>query len=295
MYSGLKEVKAESLSGKTCLVTGSTSGIGRETAIGLARLDGDIIMVSRSREKCETVKNEIISMTSNRNISYEVADLSSMESVRNLAEKIISSGRKIYLLINNAGGLFSRYALTREGFESTIALDYLSPVLITRLLFPALESSGPARIINIGSSVHKGGKSDFDFKFPGRYSSMKAYSTSKLMITLFTYALARRLKGTSVSATLVEPGFVSTNLGKNSGSRFLSSSFGIMKPFQITAHEAAQTTINLATYATNEEVNGKCYSRLKEIETSRTSYDEGLQEKLWEKTSNVLGLSTDLS
>jgi len=293
MDSGSNGVKAGDLSGKTCIVTGSTSGIGLETTIGLAKLHGDIVMVGRSKEKCETVKNEINVMTGNENISYEVADLSSMESVRNLAEKILSTRSHIDILINNAGGFFSRYNLTKDGFEKTIALDYLSPVLLTRLLFPKLQSSGPARIINMGSSLHKSGKLDFDFKFPGPYRSMKAYSTSKLMITMFTYALARRVKETSISATLVEPGFVATNLGKNSGSRILSTSFGIMKPFQISAHEAAKTPIYLATYATNKEVNGKCYSRLKEIQTSKISYDEKVQEELWKTTSNALGLPSD--
>lgn len=295
MESESTEDRNQSLTGKTCIVTGGTSGIGKETAAGLARLGGEVIIVGRSREKCETVRDEIISKSSNRNIRYELADLSMMDSVRKLAENIISSNGHIDVLINNAGGVFSRYALTKDGFESTTALNYLSPVLLTRLLFPSLKSSGSARIINIGSSVHKSGRTDFDFRYPWKYRAMKAYSTSKLMITMFSYSLARRIGGMNMSSILVEPGFVSTNLGRNSGSGILSASFGMMKPFQISAYEAANTPIHLATFATNEEVNGKCFSRLKEIKTSVISYDEKLQDDLWKMTSDALRLPLDIA
>ena len=295
MESASRDAAATVLSGKKCIVTGGTSGIGKETALGLARLQGDVTIVGRSREKCETVRNEIISATSNRDVSYEIADLSSMDAVRILAEKITSSTSHIDVLINNAGGVFNKYIVTKDGFESTIALNYLSPVLLTRLLFPILKLSGGARIINIGSSVHKSGRTEFDFQFKQKYGAMKAYSTSKLMITLFTYAIARRLRKTNMSSILVQPGFVSTNLGRNSGSGILSASFGIMKPFQISAYEASKTPINLATYGTNEELNGKCFSRLKPIKTSPVSYDEELQEKLWQLTADTLGLSLDLT
>ena len=294
MESVSSDVATTVLSGKKCIVTGGTSGIGKETALGLARLQGDVTIVGRSREKCETVRNEIISATSNRDVSYEIADLSSMDALRILAEKITSSTGHIDVLINNAGGVFNRYIVTKDGFESTIALNYLSPVLFTRLLFPILKLSGGARIINIGSSVHKNGRTEFDFQFEQKYGAMKAYSTSKLMITLFTYALARRLRKTNISSILVQPGFVSTNLGRNSRSRILSASFSIMKFFQISAYEASKTPINLATYGTNKELNGKCFSRLKPIKTSPVSYNEELQEKLWQLTADTLGLSPEL-
>jgi NAD(P)-dependent dehydrogenase (short-subunit alcohol dehydrogenase family) len=169
------------LSGKLCIITGGTSGIGKETAMGLAMLGGEVTIVGRSKEKCEKVRNEITSATSNREITCEVADLSSMDSVRKLAGNIATDKGRIDVLINNAGGIFSKYILTGDGFESTISLDYLSPVLLTRFLLPALKLSHDAKIINIGSSVHKGGKPEFDFKYPWRYGAMKAYSTSKLM------------------------------------------------------------------------------------------------------------------
>ena len=174
MESASEEVAATAFSGKKCIITGGTSGIGKETALGLARLQGDVTIVGRSREKCEAVRSEIISATSNRDISYEIADLSSMDAVRVLAEKIASGTSRIDVLINNAGGVFSRYRVTKDGFESTIALNYLSPVLLTRLLFPILKLSEGAKIINIGSSVHKSGRTELDFQFKQKYGAMKA-------------------------------------------------------------------------------------------------------------------------
>lgn len=285
----------QSLEGKACIVTGGTSGIGKETAIGLAKLRGKVTIIGRSKERCRSVTNEIISSTNNENINFQLADLSSLDSVRKLADNFAANNNQIDILINDAGGIFSRYALTEDGFESTIALNYLSPFLLTRLLLPNIEKSGSARIINVGSSLHKSGRSEFDFKFAGRYRAMKAYATSKLMVTMFTYSFARKLQGTGISSILVEPGFVATNLGRNSGSSLLSASFRIMRPFQISAYEASKTPIFLSTHRTNEELNGKCFSRLKPIQTSMISYDQKLQENLWSMTSNALGLSADLS
>ncbi|MEM0134806.1 MAG: SDR family NAD(P)-dependent oxidoreductase, partial [Thermoplasmatales archaeon] len=238
---------------------------------------------------------EITSVTSNRNINFELSELSSMNSVRELAKVLNSKNKRIDVLINNAGGVFGKRILTEEGFERTIALNYLSPFLLTNLVLPLLKSSDHTRIINIGSGAHTGGRTDFDFSYPWRYSSMKAYSTSKLMLTMFTYALARHLKGGRISSTLVQPGFVATNLGKNSGSSLLSTSFNLMKPFQITAKVAAKTPIYLASRGDFEEINGKCFSKMKTVKTSTISYDEKLQDDLWLKTVEALGLPSENS
>ena len=290
MYSGIPEHSDRSMKGRISVVTGGTSGIGKETAIGLSRLGSHVIIVGRSREKCQDTVEEIESITDNVNISFETADLSSMESVRRLAETISSKNPRIHVLVNNAGGVFSSRMLTADGYESTMALGYLSPFLLTHLLLPSLMAADRARIVNIGSSVHKSGLRDFNFSYPGKYAPMKAYATSKLMMTMFSYALSRHLAGTGVSVSLVQPGFVATNLGKNSGSGLLSASFGIMRPFQISAEEAAKTPVYLASTPDPAKINGRCYSRMKPVETSSTSYDKKLQDELWNRTSEILGL-----
>ncbi|EQD34550.1 short-chain dehydrogenase/reductase SDR, partial [mine drainage metagenome] len=151
-----------------------------------------------------------------------------------------------------------------------------------------------SRIINTGSSLHKSGRPEFDFKHPWKYSAMKAYSTSKLMITMFSYSLAERFSGTGISVSVVEPGFVATNLGRNSGSGLLSASFRLMRPFQISANEAAKTPVYLASSADSLEINGKCFSRMKPVQTSQISHDKKKQDELWLQTSEALGLPNDV-
>lgn len=147
----------------------------------------------------------------------------------------------------------------------------------------------------MGSGDHAHGKIDLeDLQSARQYSSRSAYSDAKLMITMFTYELARRLAGTGVTANLVQPGFVATNLGRNSGSALLSASFRMMRPFQTSAGEAAETPVYLASSEDLDGVTGKCFSRLKEVRTSPLSYDEALQRRLWEETSRLLGLQPQL-
>lgn len=289
---GLGEIP--SMKGKVCIVTGGTSGIGREISLGLCRLGASVTIVGRSREKCKKTVEEIQSLTSSKCIEMEVCDLTSMDSVVKLAETISMGDGRLDVLVNNAGGVFSSHSLTEDGFERTAALNYLSPVLLTRLLVPAMKLSGRSRIINIGSGAHTGGRIEFDFKYHWKYSPMKAYSTSKLMFTMFTYALSRRLNGTGISTSVVQPGFVATNLGRNSGSGLLSASFSIMRPFQISAVEAAKTPLWLASSAALSEIDGKCFSRMKEVHTAESTYDVDMQDDLWLLTSKALGLPAEL-
>ena len=237
-------------------------------------------------------KEELSAKTKNNDIHLEVCDLLSMGETRELVKRIGASYGRLDVLVNDAGGVFSRRQTTAEGFEQTLALDYLAPVLIARGLVPLLVSSAPSRVINVGSGEHSRGKIDFeDLQMTRHYSSRKAYSNAKLMLTIFTYELARRLGGSGVTANVVQPGFVATSLGKNSGSRLYSVTFGMMRPFQISAQRAAETVVYLSSSAETKDVTGRCYSRLRQVSTSRTSYDEELQSRLWNVTSELLSIS----
>jgi NAD(P)-dependent dehydrogenase (short-subunit alcohol dehydrogenase family) len=155
-----------------------------------------------------------------------------------------------------------------------------------------LKSSAPSRIINVSSGVYNSGKIDFDdLQSQKKYRGMRTYANAKLMVLMFTYELARRLDGQSVTANAVLPGFVATNLGKNSGSRLQSMMFGIMRPFQISAQEAAKTLVYLSSSKEVEGVTGKCFSRMKEIRTSEASHDQQKQKILWDTTTKLLGIS----
>jgi NAD(P)-dependent dehydrogenase (short-subunit alcohol dehydrogenase family) len=278
---------------KVIIVTGSNSGLGKETAKELARMGATVVMVVRNRDKGERVLEEIIQDTKNQNTALMICDVSSPESIRRFVANFKDSYARLDVLINNAGAVFMNRQTTKEGFEKTIATNYLGPFLLIHDLLPILKKSAPSRIINISSGMHKTGKIDFE-NLRGRktYRGMMVYANSKLMLTTYTNALAQRLQSTSVTANVVEPGFVATEMGKNSGSIMASIMFKIVRPLQVPVEEGAKTIIWAASSKELKDVTGKCFAKQKETETCRISYDEKVQEDLWRHTERLLGIKT---
>lgn len=287
----------DEMKGKVCIVTGSNSGIGRETALALANTGATVVMVVRNPERGEMVRTEMINETGNRAIDLMICDLSSMDWIRRFTKDFRAKYDRLSVLINNAGAYFSKRQVTIDGFERTLAVNYLAPFLLTYELLPLLKSSAPSRVVNIGSGTERSGKIDFDdLQSERHYSAMSAYANAKLMVTVYTYELARRLEGTGVTVNVVEPGFVATNLGRNSGSRLISLAFSMARPLQISAKKGAETSLYLASAPGVEGVSGKCFSKLKQTTTARVSYDQQIQRQLWDATMEMLGLTpTDRS
>lgn len=280
------------MNGKVCIVSGSNSGIGKETALALANMGATVVMVVRNPERGERARAEIIDETGNRAADLMICDLSSMESIRQFAKEFKTKYDRLNVLINNAGTYVSKRQNTIDGFERTLAVNYLGPFLLTHELLPLLKSSAPSRVINIGSGTERSGKVDFDdLETRKHYKAMNAYANGKLMLTTCTYELARRLEGTGVTVNVVEPSFVATDLGRNSGSRLISLAFSIMRPLQISAKKGAETPVYLASSPDLESVTGKCFSKLKEITTARVSCDQQIQRQLWNATIELLGLA----
>ncbi|MFW9933467.1 MAG: SDR family oxidoreductase [Candidatus Thorarchaeota archaeon] len=278
------------MAGKTCIVTGANSGIGRETALGLAKEGAKLIMLARSKQKGDEARKYIIS-ASNTQVDLMLCDLSSMTEVRRFAREFSTNYDRLDVLINNAGAVFSKRDVTPEGFEMTFAVNYLAPFLLTHELLPILKSSAPSRIINLTSGLHSRARIDLDdLQSKRKYKGMDAYQTSKLMDLLFTYKLARELQGTGVSVNVVSPGFVATNLGSSSGSRMSKIMFGMMKPFQLSPAEGAETSIYVATSSELEGVTGRHFAKCQDKDTSDESYDTDLQDELWNRTIEILGL-----
>ena len=277
--------------GKVCVVTGSNSGIGRETAEALASMGARVVMVTRSREKGSEAREAIIRATGNREVDLLICDLSIMSQVESLAEEITENYSLLDVLINNAGAVFSKRTVTLEGFERSFAVNYLAPFKLTHQLIPILKNSAPSRVINLSSGLHKRAHIDLeDLQSTKHYEGMKAYQNSKLMVLLFTYELARRLTGTSITVNAVQPGFVATNLGRNSGSLVSSIMFRLVRPLQISPKEGAQTSIYAATAPELDGITGKCFAKSAEVKTSPESYDEDLQKRLYEKTLSLLNI-----
>jgi NAD(P)-dependent dehydrogenase (short-subunit alcohol dehydrogenase family) len=250
-----------------------------------------VVMVVRDKERGEKAQLEIINKTGNRDTVLMMCDLSSMDSVKKFAKEFVEKYDRLNILINNAGAVFRKRQTTVDGFERTLAVNYLEPFLLIYELLPLLKSSAPSRIINLSSGLYKSGKIDFtDLQSEKNYNGMTAYSNAKLMVMMYTYELARRLEGTGVTANVVLPGFAATNLGRNSGSLLYSLEYLIVRPFQISAKKGAETSVYLASSDEIEGVTGKCFSKLHETTTSRISYDQQIQKRLWDKTVELLKL-----
>jgi NAD(P)-dependent dehydrogenase (short-subunit alcohol dehydrogenase family) len=285
---------------KICIVTGSNSGIGKETALSLAKMGATVVMVVRDQERGEKVRREIVRQTGNNSVDLKICDLSLMDSIRSFAKEFKKKYDRLDVLVNNAGALFNKREVTSEGFERTFAVNYLGPFLLTHELLDLLKSSAPSRIINVSSGLAKDGKVDIDdLQSEKNYAGTKAYSrvrapvyaNTKLMLMMFTYELARQLKGTGVSANVLMPGFVATNLGKNSGSLSSFIMFKVVRPMQVSTKKGAETSVYLASSDEVNDVTGKCFAKKKEVTTCPVSYDEELQKRLWNKTEIMLGLT----
>jgi NAD(P)-dependent dehydrogenase (short-subunit alcohol dehydrogenase family) len=282
------------MQGKVCIVTGSNSGIGKETALALAGMGAVVVMAVRNRERGERARSEIVEKTGDQATDLMICDVSSIESIRRFAREYKEKYDRLDVLINNAGAVFSKRQVTPDGVEMTLVVNYLGPFLLTLELLPLLKASAPSRVINLSSGMHGTGKIDLDdLQSEKRYRGMQAYANAKLMVMTITYEWARRLDGTGVAVNAVEPGFVATNLGRNSGSLISSIMFGLVRPIQVSPRKGAETSVYVATSDDLEGVTGKCFAKLKEKPPSKISYDREIQRRLWDLTVDLLGVDLD--
>ena len=245
------------LSGRTCLVTGASSGIGKEAARQLAAMGARVVLACRSAERCEAACAEIVHDTGNREVELGVVDLAVQQSIREFARDFRRRHDALHVLVNNAGTWSNRRQETADGIELTWATNALAYFLLTQLLLDLLERSAPARIVNVASELAGDlDLADVEFKHR-RYGGVAAYSQSKQANRMWTWALARRLEGTSVTANAMHPGGVNTPLfGKGGGIKgLLGSVYG--KVFGKSPAEGADTVVWLAASAEVEGQNGK--------------------------------------
>lgn len=272
------------MDGKICLVTGATSGIGKETALGLARLGARVVIVGRDPARTRAVAEWVTATAGSDPVAFLLADLSSLAQVRRVAREFRNRYARLDVLVNNAGAIFTRRETTTDGFERTWALNHLAYFLLTHELLDLLKASAPARIVSVASTMHTGGVIDFDnLQGETRYGGVSAYSRSKLANILFTYALARRLEGTGVTANCLHPGGVATGFG-HSKPGIIDLVLRLAKPFLLTAERGAATSIYLASSPEIEGVTGGYFARCKPARSSAASHDRALQERLWARS-----------
>nr|XP_020745277.1 retinol dehydrogenase 13 isoform X2 [Odocoileus virginianus texanus] len=205
--------------GKTVIVTGANTGIGKQTALELAKRGGNIILACRDMEKCEAAAKEIRGETLNHRVNARHLDLASLKSIREFAAKVTEEEEHVHILINNAAVMRCPHWTTEDGFEMQLGVNYLGHFLLTNLLLDKLKASAPSRIINVSSLAHVAGHIDFeDLNWEKRkYDTKAAYCQSKLAVVLSTKELSRRLQGTGVTVNALHPGVARTELGRHTG------------------------------------------------------------------------------
>lgn len=262
------------------LVTGSTDGIGKETARQLAALGATVLVHGRNAARCQATQDEIRTATGNSRVDYFVADLSSQKQVRQLAADISARYDRLHVLINNAGVILLQRQVTEDGLEMTLAVNHLAPFLLTSLLLDLLKKSAPARILTMSSTVHYDARIDLDKLQSERgYNEVVAYKDSKLGNVLFTLELAERLRGSGVTANCLHPGVVTTKL--------LDTGWGWTG---VSLAQGAALSVYLASSLEVEKVTGAYFERTTPDRPSPKAIDVKFRRKFWEVSATLAGI-----
>ena len=279
------------MAGRTVLVTGGTSGIGRATALGLAAMGASVAITGRDRERTEHSAREIRATGGGR-VDVFVADLSSQAQVRRLADEVLGTLANLDVLVNNVGGYWNTRHVTADGLEHTFALNHLAPFLLTNLLLDRLKQRDHARVVTVASNAQAWGRIDFDDLQGERdYSGARAYNQSKLANVMFTYQLTLRLQGAGVTANVLHPGVVRTSFGAEDPAGTQRLFVPVMKPFMKSPVQGAATSIYLASSPDVDTVSGRYFANSKPKKSSTRSYDETVASRLWQISADLVGLS----
>jgi NAD(P)-dependent dehydrogenase (short-subunit alcohol dehydrogenase family) len=262
------------------LITGSTDGIGKQTALELAALGHKIILHGRDKIKCIKNVNQIESETGNTEVEYVTGDFSSIYDVKKMASELLTKYDRLDIVINNAGVYMNEKVITVDGFETTFAVNHLAPFLLTNMLLPLIRNSGSARIINVSSVAHTRAQLDWsNLNGEKKFDGYSAYALSKLANVLFTYKLAEILKNEVITVNALHPGVITTKL--------LLTGFNIKGA---SLREGAATSVYLASSPEVTNVSGKYFTKCIETQSSSESYDLNLQTVLWKKSEEFVNL-----
>nr|XP_046249042.1 retinol dehydrogenase 12 [Scatophagus argus] len=293
MAGGVCNSKAR-LDGKTVLITGANTGIGKETAVDLARRGARVILACRDMERANKAAAEVRNRSGNENVIVKKLDLASLRSVRQLAKDVLASEERLDVLINNAAIMGCPKWQTEDGFEMQFGVNHLGHFLLTNSLLDLLKKSSPSRIVNVSSLVHETGQIYFDDIYMDKdYDHMKSYSQSKLANVLFTRELAKRLRGTGVTAYSLHPGVIRTELPRHFWPTVPLWKKIPLRIFMLTAKSAtqgAQTTIYCAVEESLQNESGLYYSDCARKTAAPQGRDDEAAKKLWDLSASMVGL-----
>ena len=286
----IKNHTSEIMKGKICMITGANSGIGKATALGLAKMGATIIMVCRNKDRGEKALEDIKKEVENGTVDLMIADLSTQKAIHQLVKEFKERYQFLHVLINNAGVNLSRCMLTEDGIETTFAVNYLAQYLLSNLLLDVLKASSPARIVNVASSVLAKNIDFENLNGEKHYRQLNAYGQSKLAVILLTYELSRRIEGTGVTVNCLHPGYVKTNMIKNFR-KFVKYFYPLIGLFMKKPKKGAKTSIYLASSSEVEGVSGKYFKKRKEVESMKAVYDEEIAKRLWDVSIALTNLN----
>lgn len=281
------------LDGKTVVITGANTGIGKETAIDLAKRGARVIMACRDMEKGQAALKEVVENSANEHVSLMKLDLSDSKSIREFADNVNKEEEKLHILLNNAGVMVCPFGKTADGFEMQIGVNHMGHFLLTYLLLDLIKKSAPARIINVSSMAHLFGSINLDdINSEKSYDKRAAYAQSKLANILFTRSLAKRLEGTGVTAYSLHPGVVQTDLWRHlSGPQQIMMK--VVSPFTKSSSQGAQTSIYCAVEPSLEKESGGYYSDCAPAKCSAKAEDDDMAQRLWELSCRLLSITWD--
>jgi NAD(P)-dependent dehydrogenase (short-subunit alcohol dehydrogenase family) len=283
---------ATQMAGKTALITGGNSGIGRETAAALAGMGARVVITSRDPVKGNDAVAYIRDKSDGASVDLLALDLASFASIRRASSAFLERYDRLHVLVNNAGLILSQRTETEEGFETTFGVNHLGHFLLTRLLLDRIKASAPARIVNVSSTAHRFARKGLNFddlQSKLRYGGMQTYGRSKLANIYFTRELARRLEGTGVTVNAVHPGSVATGFAQDGDVKgVFSALFKIARPFLRSPEKGARTVIYVASAPEVEGVTGKYFKDSREGGVTAIARDDEPARRLWVASEELI-------
>ena len=285
-----------SMAGRTVVVTGGNSGVGKATAVALASLGARTVITARNEQRGREALDDIRRSSGSDQVELVLLDLADLAAVRDASAEMLERYEEIHVLVNNAGLVLSARTETVDGLEATLATNHLGPFALTMHLQDRLIASAPARVVNVASTAHRsarGGMGFDDLQSQQHYRGMQVYGRSKLANILFTNELARRLSGTGVTANSLHPGTVATGYARDGDATgFLAFGVKVIKPFILTPEKGARTSVYLASSPEVAEVTGEYFVKCKPRTPSRAARDEDAAARLWSVSEELVDRAT---
>src|SRR5829696_6221049 len=283
----------DTMNGRTVLITGGNTGIGKESAVALAAEGAEVVFTTRDATKGVVARDEIRQRSGNDAVDVMELDLAELASVRDFASRFTSSHDHVDVLLNNAGLMLGSRRETVDGYEMTFQVNHLGPFLLTNLLRDQLAAGDGARVVNVASAAHSSARKGLDFddlQSTRRYRSFGVYAQSKLANILFTRELAPRWNDTGVTANAVHPGFVASRFGRDGDTgRLTGMVFPLLKPFALTPEQGAQTQVYVASAPELAGITGGYWAKSAPAAPSASAQDATAAARLWEVSEQLIG------